>query len=361
MMIKSQDIYCVIMAGGVGSRFWPMSTTKSPKQFHDVLGVGKTLIQQTYERLLKITSSDKIFVITDQDYVNLTQDQLPAIDRKQIIAEPFGMNTAPCSLYSAFKIKQLDENATLLICPSDHLILDTDDFVKDAKLGLASAQANDFLYTLGINPTRPDTGYGYIQFIENGEKIKSVKTFTEKPNLNMAKKFMQSGDFLWNSGIFIWKVSSILKAFKNFLPDMYSSFLSIEDKMNREDEFEQVKRVYPTLHKISIDVGILEKAKNVKVIKSNFGWSDLGTWDALYERGMKDDKKNVTFGEHVFFYNSQGNMIFAEKNKAVVIDGLEDYIVVDTANGLLITPLNKTQEVKTYVNDLRLNKKNNFL
>lgn len=360
-MEKDQSIYCVIMAGGIGSRFWPMSTATSPKQFHDILGIGKSLIQQTYERLSKITSKDKIYVITDKEYADLTKQQLPDIQREQIISEPFGMNTAPCSIYSAIKINQLDKDGILLICPSDHLILEPDEFVKDAKIAIKRAKNEDSLFTLGIHPIRPDTGYGYIQYIDSNDKVNHVKTFTEKPNLSMAKKFIASGDFLWNSGIFIWSISSILNAFKTFLPEMYQSFYDIKECMNTSQEFEVIKKIYPTLSKVSIDIGILEKAKNVKVIKSHFSWSDLGTWDSLYDKGKKDENENVIFGDHISLYNSKGNLIYTEKNKAIVIDGIENHIIVDTDNGLLITSLDKAQNVKSYVDDLRLNKKINFI
>lgn len=359
--MDNKNTYCVIMAGGIGTRFWPLSTSKFPKQFHDVLGTGKTLIQQTYNRLEKITDAERIYVITDKAYTNLVAKQLPEMSPDQIISEPMGMNTAVCALYSAMKIHQKNPDANILLCPSDHLIINEEKFAEKAFLALSNLKEKDGLYTLGIEPTRPDTGYGYIQYIESDLSIKKVKTFTEKPDRELAEKFLLSGDFLWNSGIFIWSAKTIIHAFEKYLPDMFQSLEKISPYLNTEDEEKHIKKVYSTLQKVSIDVGILEKHRKVYVIPASFGWSDLGTWTSLYENYDRDKQRNAVVGSLVKLYDSKGNMIHVEGEKAVVIEGLENYIVVDTKNSLLICPLNSDQEVKKYVNDLKLSKGENFV
>lgn len=359
--MKNNNTYCVIMAGGIGTRFWPLSTSKYPKQFHDVLGTGKTLIQQTYNRLTKITDSDKIFVITDKIYTDLVKKQLPEIEANQIISEPMGMNTAICALYSALKINKINSDANILLCPSDHLILNEDKFAKKVNLALTNLKENDGLYTLGIEPTRPDTGYGYIQYIESDSPVKKVKTFTEKPDRELAEKFLLSGDFVWNSGIFIWSANTIIKAFEKYLPDMYQSMDKISAHINTAEEKKHIKKIYPTLQKISIDVGIMEKHRSVYVIPASFGWSDLGTWTSLYENHDRDKNRNAMVGNLIKLYNSKGNMVHIEGKKAVVIDGLENYIIVDTKDSLLICPLENDQEIKKYVNDLKFSKGEDFV
>lgn len=359
--MKDPNTYCVIMAGGIGTRFWPMSTTQHPKQFHDVLGTGKTLLQQTFERLLQITSPEKIYVITDQIYTELVLKQLPEISKDQIIEEPVGMNTAPCALYSALKIEKLDSDAKILVCPSDHLILNENKFAEKVNLALKNLDKEDGLYTLGIQPTRPDTGYGYIQFIEEENEIKQVKTFTEKPDKELAEQFLMSGDFLWNSGIFIWKAGTILKAFEEYLPDMYQSLKNIQKDIDSENEEQAVRKVYPTLQKISIDNGIMEKCRKVFVIPANFGWSDLGTWSSLYENMDRDRQRNAVSGKLVKMYDAKGNIVQIKGRKAAVIEGLNNYIVIDTPHALLICPLSSDQEIKKYVNDLKLSKGEKFI
>lgn len=351
----------MIMAGGIGTRFWPLSTSKFPKQFHDVLGTGQTLIQQTYNRLKKITDPERIFVITDAMYSNLVAEQLPEIQNNQIIAEPMGKNTAICALYSAMKIHKINPKAKILLCPSDHLIMNEDKFAKKANLAISNIEGQEGLYTLGIEPTRPDTGYGYIQYIENDSPIKKVKTFTEKPDRQLANQFLLSGDFLWNSGIFIWSAKTIIDSFQKYLPEMYQSMASISSFLNTEEEAKKIKKVYPTLQKISIDVGIMEKCRQVYVIPACFGWSDLGTWTSLYENLDRDKKRNAVIGNLIKLYHSKANMVLVEGKKAVVIDGLENYIVVDTKDALLICPLDSDQQVKKYVNDLKLSKGENFV
>lgn len=349
------------MAGGIGSRFWPMSTSEFPKQFHDILGTGKTLIQQTFERLNKIAPKENIFVITNKEYVELTLSQLPELSENQVVGEPMMMNTAACNIYMAEKIFHLNPNANILVAPSDHIILNEDEFVRNANQALTYSSENDYLITLGIEPSRPDTGYGYIQYIENkNSDLKKVKTFTEKPNLELAESFLKSGDFLWNAGIFIWSAKNILAAFKEYLPEMYESFENIST-YNTPKEAADILKVYPTVAKISIDYGIMEKAQNVYVIPSSFGWSDLGTWASLFENFEKDQNNNAIKGKWIRAYNSHGNIIQTETNKAVVVEGLNGYIVADTPKALLICPISEDQKVKDFVNDLRINKGEEFL
>ena len=345
------------MAGGIGSRFWPMSTQKFPKQFHDILGTGRTMIQQTFDRINQLIPKENIFVITNQEYVELTHQQLPDVPLENIVGEPAMKNTSACNLYMAKKIEALNPDANMIVMPADHLILKEKTFLDKVDLAFDLASKNDFLMTLGITPTRPDTGYGYIQFIqEKDENFSKVKTFTEKPNLEIAKSFMESGDFLWNAGIFIWSAKSILKAFKKYLPEMTNQFNSCE--YNCESEKEWINVIYPIENKFSIDNGILEKANNVYVIPANLGWSDLGTWTSVYTNADKNDDNNAISSKNVLTYNSKGNVIrIKNQNKAAVIDGLKNYIIVDTEKALLICPRDNDQLIKDYVLDLKNLKK----
>lgn len=341
------------MAGGVGSRFWPLSTQKYPKQFQDILGTGRTMIQQTYDRIRKIVPIENIFVITNKEYISLTEEQLPEIDAKNIVGEPMMKNTAACNIYMAKKIAAKNANANIIVLPADHLILKENIFLKKAELAFNLVEKNDYLITLGIKPTRPDTGYGYIQFVEEkNSQYYKVKTFTEKPDLEIAKTFIESGDFLWNAGIFVWNVKSILSAFNNYLPEMSESFESCE--YNSKEEESCIDIIYPKVNKISIDNGILEKAENVYVIPSDLGWSDLGTWTSIYENADKGENGNAINTKHVVIYNAKGNLVkLQNEHKAVVIDGLENYIVVDTEKALLICPRDNDQLIKDYVQDLK--------
>ena len=344
------------MAGGIGSRFWPMSTKKYPKQFQDILGTGRTMIQQTYDRISKIVPTENIFVITNREYISLTQQQLPEIKSENIVGEPMMKNTAACNIYMAKKIAEINSKANIIVLPADHLILKENIFLKKVELAFNLAEKNNYLITLGIKPTRPDTGYGYIQFVEkkNSEYFK-VKTFTEKPDLEIAKTFLESGDFLWNAGIFVWNVKSILSAFEDFLPEMSQNFESCE--YNTKAEAQCIDLIYPKVSKISIDNGILEKAKNVHVIPADLGWSDLGTWNSIYENADKDHEENASKSKYLLSYNSKGNLIKMKKNKALVIDGLENYIIVDTDKALLICPRDNDQLLKEYIQDLKTLKK----
>ncbi len=348
------------MAGGVGSRFWPLSTAANPKQFHDILGTGRTFLQQTFDRLSQIIPHDQIYVVTLDEYVDLTLEQLPGLSKEQIVAEPVGMNTAPCNLYAAMLIQEKNPNANIVVAPSDHVILDEKTFLTKLSLALEEAEKNDTLITLGIKPTRPDTGYGYIQFIESKNKLKKVKTFTEKPGIELAEVFYKSGEFLWNAGIFVWNVKTIIQSFQTHLPEMAESFQSIKKPLSSPEGKKELRKLYGTVQFVSIDNGIMEKADNVYVIPSSFGWSDLGTWKSLYENLKKDKQGNVKKGKPILTYNSNKSLVYTSQNKAVIIDGLENYIVVDTENALLICPMDKDQTIKTFVSDLKLNKGEQF-
>ena len=307
------------MAGGVGSRFWPLSTQSYPKQFLDILSVGETLIQQTFRRLSLLCPQENIFIVTNKDYFDLCKKQIEGIKNSQILCEPVMRNTAPCIAYAAFKIFNLNNNAKLIVAPSDHLITDELRFTSIVNEAFTAINTEDVLITLGIKPSRPDTGYGYIQyehsnFLENNN-IKKVKTFTEKPNVSLALQFLDSGDFLWNAGIFIFKADVIIKSFKSNLRDIYDIFLSGEKYYNTEKELEFINHIFPSCKNISIDYGILEKSDNVYVYPAVFGWSDLGTWGSIDNHLNKDEKNNAIRGNGVNIYNSKDNIILLENNK----------------------------------------------
>ena len=345
------------MAGGIGSRFWPMSTMKFPKQFQDILGTGRTMIQQTYDRVSQLIPRENIFVITNKEYVELCALQLPEIPEENIVGEPMMKNTSACNLYMANKIAEINPEAKLVVLPADHLILKEQKFIAKIELAFQLVSENDYLVTLGIKPTRPDTGYGYIQYLSNDtDEVFKVKTFTEKPSLEIAKTFLDSGDFLWNAGIFVWSCKSILSAFDKYLPEMVQQFNYCEYNSNAEGDC--IDLIYPKVAKISIDNGILEKAKNVYVIPADLGWSDLGTWTSVYQNAEKDDFNNSLNSKNVLMYNSKGNILrLKNKNKAAIIDGLKNYIIVDTDKALLICPRDNDQLIKDYVLDLKNFKK----
>ncbi len=348
------------MAGGVGSRFWPMSTSTNPKQFHDILGIGRTLIQQTFDRFKSICPVENVFVVTHQDYKALVLEQLPELKESQVLCEPARRNTAPCIAYAAYKIKGLNPQANLIITPADHLILDQEEFNRTVSIALKQAESSDCLITLGIKPSRPDTGYGYIQFTDALEAtnpiVKKVKTFTEKPDVEIAKQFIESGDFYWNAGIFIWSLASIIRAYESLLPEMAELFAGSSSKLNSKDEASFINSIYPVCANISVDYAILEKAKNVYVVLSNFGWSDLGTWGSLYTHIEKDNSLNAIVGKNVVQYDCKGNMVHVPDNKLVVMQGLTDYIVVESNNTLLICKKLDEQKIKQFVNDIKVTK-----
>ncbi|TXB63955.1 mannose-1-phosphate guanylyltransferase [Vicingus serpentipes] len=351
--------YCVIMAGGIGSRFWPMSKTSHPKQFIDILGTGQTLIQQTYSRLKKICPEENIYIVTNEMYEDLIIQQLAGITKEQIICEPSRKNTAPCIAYANYKIAEKNPNANIVVAPADHLILKEDEFVKVVNMALAFTENNDCLVTLGITPSRPDTGYGYIQFDTNASangEIKKVKTFTEKPDLELAKQFVESGEFCWNSGMFIWSLKSINKAFETLLPTMDGIFKEGVGLYNTPAEKEFINKSYSVCKNISIDYGIMEKSNNVHVISADIGWSDLGTWGSIYTHLDHDDQQNAVVGDNVMLYDSEKNIINVPKDKLVVLQGLDDFIVVDTNEVLMVCKKQDEQKIKQFVNDIKLSK-----
>jgi mannose-1-phosphate guanylyltransferase len=358
--------YCVIMAGGVGTRFWPMSRTAHPKQFIDVLGIGRTLLQSTFDRSLKICSSKNIFVVTNESYKTLVREQLPELPEENILCEPARKNTAPCVAYAVWKIHSINPNATMVVAPSDHLIMKEDTYVKAIKSCMKQAEDSQDLITIGIKPTRPDTGYGYIQFVEMNPKsldsrMKKVKTFTEKPDLEMAKFFLQSGDFLWNAGIFVWTALAIQKAFDKYMPEMAAIFNEGEGKWGTAEEDTFLRDAYTRCKNISIDYAIMEKATNVLVRSSIIGWSDLGTWGSLYTHINHDENNNAVVGKHVMMYDSKNCVVHMPKDKLVVIEGLDDYIVVESENILLICKMQDEQQIRTFVNDVKISKGEKFV
>jgi len=357
----NKNDYCVIMAGGIGTRFWPISRTSHPKQFIDILGTGQTLIQQTYERFKKICPQENIYIVTNDIYQSLVHEQLPGINEKQIICEPARRNTAPCIAYASYKIAAINPDANVIVAPSDHIIMKEDVFVEIVKSALKCTASNDWLLTLGIKPSRPDTGYGYIQFNEEIDyacdtRIRKVKTFTEKPGLEMAKSFMKSGDFLWNAGIFIWKVKNILEAFEKFLPEIDNIFKEGKPKFNTAKEKAFIKEAYTICRNISIDYGIMEKADNVYVLQSDFGWSDLGTWGSLYDTRNKDNVGNTIVGKNVMVYDSKNCIVNMPNEKVVVMQGIQDCIVVESDNILLICKMSDEQQIRQFVNDVKIEK-----
>ncbi len=358
--------YCVIMAGGIGSRFWPMSRTAHPKQFMDILGTGQTLLQQTYSRFLRLCPKENIFIVTNDSYVGLVKEQITGISDSAILSEPMRKNTAPCVAYACYKIAAIDPNAVTVIAPSDHLITKEDTFVKAIKACYKKAEAEDCLVTLGIRPSRPDTGYGYIQYVESDVKeedarIKKVKTFTEKPDLEMAKFFLQSGDFLWNAGIFVWSVKSVIKAFETYSPEMAALFREGQAVYNTPRETEFIANAYTHCKNISIDYAIMEKADNVYVRSSVIGWSDLGTWGSLYDHIPANTDKNSVVGKNVITYNSKNCIINVPKDKLVILQGLNGYIVVESDGILLICKKEDEQQIKNFVNDVKVTKGEKFV
>jgi mannose-1-phosphate guanylyltransferase len=352
----NKNYYAIIMAGGIGSRFWPISRTSHPKQFIDILGTGKTLIQHTYDRFLKICPKENIYVVTNEIYTDLVKTQLPAMTDAQILTEPVMRNTAPCVAYGCYKIESMDPDAVIVVAPSDHLIMDEAGFVNSIEQSLKTAAEHQCLVTLGIMPSRPDTGYGYIQFNDQviDEKFHKVKTFTEKPTLDIAKTFIQSGDFLWNAGIFVWSAKAIVSAFDKYLPDMHEIFAEARTVYNSDNEKPHVHNAYQRCTNISIDYGIMEKAENVYVLPSEFGWSDLGTWASVYQLADKDYVGNAVIpSEKVIMYDSSNCMVNVPDDKLVILKGLHDYIVVESNNTLLICPKEDEQNVKQVVADVK--------
>jgi mannose-1-phosphate guanylyltransferase len=363
----SKNHYSIIMAGGVGSRFWPMSRAARPKQFLDILGTGSTLLEMTYERLNKIIPRENILVVTNRDYGDLVKEQLPGLPEENILLEPLRRNTAPCIAYASYKIQQRNPDARMVVAPSDHLILQEDRFLKVIQEGLRFVGEEDSLLTIGIPPSRPETGYGYIQANGAGKAgnkyrdLKKVKTFTEKPDLKLAKIFYESGEFFWNSGIFFWSVKSILDAFGLHLPEIFSLFSEGEGKYDTDEELSFIDYAYSECKNISIDYGVMEKAENVCVIISDFGWSDLGTWGSLHEQLNKDSEGNVLVGKDIMTYDVNGCLVNVPDDKLVVLQGLEDFIVVETRDVLLICRMEDEQKIRNIVNDVRIQKDGTYI
>ncbi|NTW25796.1 MAG: mannose-1-phosphate guanylyltransferase [Lentimicrobium sp.] len=362
----NKNNYCIIMAGGIGARFWPMSRQNHPKQFIDILGTGETLIQSTFSRFRKVCPAENIFIVTNEIYKKQVLDQLPAIGESQVLCEPSRRNTAPCIAYANYRIFQLNPEANVVVAPSDHIILKEDSFTEVITAALDASEKNDWLLTLGIQPSRPDTGYGYIQFDEStayqaDSRIKKVKTFTEKPQLEMAKQFLSSGDFLWNSGIFVWKLKTIMAAFEHHLNDVDQLFRAGIGKYNTAEEDNFIRQTYAVCKSISIDYGVMEKADNVYVLSSDFGWSDLGTWGSLYDTRQKDENSNAIVGQNVLMYDSRNCIVNMPKEKLVVLQGLDDYIVVEDDGILLVCRKGDEQQIRQFVNDVMIEKGEKFV
>ncbi len=349
------------MAGGVGSRFWPLSRRARPKQFLDILGTGRTLIQQTFDRFSSLIPVENFIVVTSVIYKDMVLHQLPELDENQVLLEPFRRNTAPCVAYAAYKIKTKHPDANLIVSPSDHLIIKEEEFINQIKSGLHFVEDNEALLTLGIKPSRPETGYGYIQVNERIKykhlnNLHKVKTFTEKPDRDMAKIFLESGEFFWNSGIFLWSLNSILKAFDAHLPEISHLFASGLKLYNTENEVNFVNKTYSECQGISIDYGLMEKADNVYVLTADFGWSDLGTWGSLYDNKKKDDQGNVINGENVLTYDTCNCIINLSDEKVAVLQGLDGYIVAESNDTLMVCRKEDEQQIKQFVTDVRIQK-----
>jgi len=345
--MNNKNYYAILMAGGVGSRFWPISTQDYPKQFHDMLGTEETLIQKTFNRLKRVVPMDNIFVLTNAQYSDLVFEQLPEIKPRQVVLEPAMRNTAPCILYAALKIQKENPNAVMIVAPSDHWIEDEDAFVENINQSFAFCQENDALLTLGIKPTFPNTGYGYIEYEkENTDAIKPVFQFREKPDYKTAKSFLQQGNFLWNAGIFIWSAKSVIAAFKNKQPQLFDLLEEGIETYNTPAEEHFIKTHYGKAENISVDYAIMEKSNNVFVLPVTFDWNDLGTWGSLYDKLNKNENHNAIVNAKVLSENAEGNMIRTTTDKIVVVDGLNDYIIVDKNEVLLIFPKSKEQNIK---------------
>lgn len=348
----NKNLYIVLMAGGVGVRFWPYSRNSKPKQFLDVLGTGKTLIQSTFERFLPLCPVENILVVTHEEHAGIVKEQLPQLNMDQILTEPMRKNTAVCIAYASYKIQQLNKDAVIVVSPADHLILKENEFLDVIKKAIDLAQAEDKLITLGIKPTRPETGYGYIQYHTEKSFAKKVKTFTEKPELSLAKKFMDSGDFVWNAGIFIWSLQSIMKAIQLHLPEMAEVFEEIKNKLGTPQENEAIRISYPQCKSISIDYGLMEKASNVYVCLGDFSWSDLGSWASIHEISDKDVDHNV-IRANALAYDTRNCIIIGSEDKLIVAQGLNGYLIGEFGNVIIVCEKDKEQQFRRFVSDLK--------
>ncbi len=348
--------FCVIMAGGIGARFWPLSRTSRPKQFLDILGTGKSFIRATYERFLPLVPKENFLVVTSQKYKELVKEHIPELQDSQILCEPLRRNTAPCVAYATYKISAMCQDANIVVTPADHLVVDTVEFCRIIQSGLDFVEGNDRLLTIGISPSRPETGYGYIQYYNTNESkgIYNVKTFTEKPNLELANAFLKSGDFLWNSGIFIWSSGAITRAYEQYLPQIATNFAKGQHIYGTDKEQSFIEELYPECENISIDYGIMEKASDVHVAHGNFGWSDIGTWGSLYQNTEhRDSHDNSVSGDKVLTYNTHKSIVSVPEGKVAIVEGLEGYLVVDKDDILLITRIENEQNIRNYVDDVK--------
>lgn len=361
-MAISENNYCVIMGGGIGSRFWPFSRKMLPKQFLDFFGTGRSLLQQTYDRFNKIIPTENILIVTNEMYAGLVQEQLPDLKPEQILLEPTRRNTAPCIAWASYHIRALNPQANIVVAPSDHLILKETEFLETIEKGLEFVSVNDKLLTLGIKPNRPETGYGYIQIAEQvGDNFYKVKTFTEKPELELAKVFVESGEFYWNSGLFMWNVNSIIKAGETYLPELAAKLSLGEGVYGTPGEMDFINENFPACPNVSIDFGVMEKADNVYVSLGDFGWSDLGTWGSLYDLSPKDESGNVVLKCQSLLYNSKDNIVVLPKDKVAVIDGLEGYLIAEANGVLLICKKDEEQAIRRYVNDAQIKFGDDFI
>jgi mannose-1-phosphate guanylyltransferase len=348
----TQNNYVVIMAGGAGTRFWPISRSNNPKQFHDVLNTGKTLLQQTAHRFRNICPQENIYVVTSQEYVQIVLDQLPFLNESQVLAEPFRRNTAPCIAYACYKIGVLNENASIIVTPADHIVLQEQDFEKKINICIEAATISNNLLTLGISPTRPDTGYGYIQFENSEMEVKRVVQFLEKPVLSKAVEFVESGNYVWNAGIFIWSLPTFKNTFGKLMPEMSTHFQKGMIHYFTESEVDYINYIYHKCESISIDYALLEKAENVSVVMGDFGWSDLGTWKSLHEVSEKDKSSNVIDGK-VLIFDVKNSIIKTNEDILGVIQGLDGYIVAFHEGVLMICEKEQEQKVKQFVDEAK--------
>lgn len=359
LLIMKND-YVVIMAGGIGSRFWPYSRNGQPKQFLDILGTGRSLLQMTYDRFLSVIDKENIYVVTNEDYARQVQEQLPDLTEHQILSEPLRRNTAPCIAYASYKIAKKDPNAVITVAPSDHVIFNEDKFRKILNTALEAARPQDKLITIGLKPNRPETGYGYIQYLESAEEVKRVKTFTEKPERELAQKFLESGDFVWNSGIFVWGAQAIIHAFEECLPVVAEAFADIEKALYTDREPRAVSDAYSQCGNISIDYGVMEKANNVYVVLGDFGWSDLGSWNSLHELSEKNNDNNVIQGNAIL-YDTSNTLIHGPKDKLIIVQGLDGYLVAECGNVTLICKKDEEAQFRHFVADVKDKKGKEYL
>jgi mannose-1-phosphate guanylyltransferase len=349
----NENLFVVLMAGGVGVRFWPYSRNTKPKQFLDVLGTGKTLLQSTYERFLPVCPKENIYVVTHEEHAHLVQEQLPELSDSQLLREPVRKNTAPCIAYASYRIREKNPNAVIVVTPSDHLILKEQEFLEIISKAADQARAQDKLITLGITPTRPETGYGYIQFIQDKKLLKKVKTFTEKPELSLAKKFLESGDFVWNSGIFVWGVQAIVEALRQHVVDIAEVFEECIPAFNTADEREAVEKAYVQCKSISIDYAVMEKANNVFVCLGNFTWSDLGSWGSIHEIAPKDASNNAVKGRALLYETRNSIIRTSSPDKLIVAQGLNGYLIGEFGNVIIVCEKDKEDQFRMFVNDVK--------